>query len=110
MRSTADLGAVLVESDGLRLAELAANSDRIDAQSFELLEIALVAPGDQAWRRVLDAVDTAFDRGGKEALPRVFAMLGADKVLAAISDGRARVRSAAILEVASCEISARCRR
>ena len=97
--ATPDLEAVLTEEDGLTLVRLAGGSEALDDQAFELLEVALLAPGDRVWRSVLDTVAAADDGGKGKALPRVFALLGPDKVLAAIGDGRERVRSAAILEV-----------
>lgn len=99
MLAMPDLRTVLAERDGIALVKLAARSSELDNQGFRLLELALLVPGDRVWRSVLDGVDLAYDRGGEKALPRVFALLGPDKVLAAISDGRDRIRSAAIFEV-----------
>jgi HEAT repeat protein len=95
-----DLAKVLTADDGLRVATLAQETGAITNDSYRLLELSLEAPGDDAWRVVLDVVDTLFDAGGKDVLPRVFSVLGPDKVLAAIADGRPRIREAAILEAA----------
>jgi HEAT repeat protein len=96
-----DLGALLTEGDGLALVDLAARSELIDDRTFDLLEVALLAPGDRVWRRALDVVADRSERGGRQALPRVFALLGAEKVLAAVREGRPDLRVAAIHEVAS---------
>lgn len=92
---------VLTERDGSALVAAAGTSQNLDDATFRLLELALVAPGEKAWREVLDLVDHRFEVGGKERLPRVFALLGADKVISAIEDGRPRIRLAATAEVAN---------
>ena len=96
-----ELQKQLTEADGKALVTAAASSPQLDDQAFRLVEYALAAPGEQTWKDVMDLVDQRFETGGKDRLGRVFALLGADKVLAAIDDPRMRIRLAATTEVAS---------
>ncbi|MGE3174745.1 MAG: HEAT repeat domain-containing protein [Planctomycetota bacterium] len=63
-----------------------------------LLELAVSAPGDEVWRDGVDLAARA-DGGGRAAVDRLFRVLGADRVLQALSDPRPTVRRAAIDEV-----------
>jgi HEAT repeat protein len=87
----------------LTAEHVAGSETAIGERSFRMLELALLAPGDDAWREVLDIVDRvreSSDAAASDVLARVFTLLGPDKVLAAVADPRPRVCAAAIHEVA----------
>lgn len=67
---------------------------------IQLLEIAAGAPGDKVWRDCL-ALAISMDGGGREAVRKVFNVLGPDAVLSALKDERTLVRRAAVDEVIS---------
>ncbi|MEM7200062.1 MAG: HEAT repeat domain-containing protein [Planctomycetota bacterium] len=94
------LADVLTEADGLALVRMVEAAPEFDEESFQLAELALMAPGERCWWQLLLAVDGHHDTGGREALPRIFAMLGADRVRRAVESDNSRLRIAAILESA----------
>lgn len=95
-----DPGSVFTAADGARLAEMVRERGSIDAAGQQMLEAAILAPGD-AWLRAVDVVVALHDRGGSAALPALFALLGADKVLAAARTGEPATRRAAMRELAN---------
>lgn len=85
------------EADGLAMVELVRGAAEIGERELVLLELATSAPGDSVW---LDAVEVATGPGGgRRAVERLFAVLGPDRVLRALGDGRPQVRRAALDEV-----------
>lgn len=94
----------ITEADGLALVDAAARTREWDEATLRLLELALLSPGDEVWKRTL-AVATARQTEQPEsaALPRVFALAGADRVLESIGSGVHMVRRVAIEEAARLE-------
>ncbi|MCY2956375.1 MAG: HEAT repeat domain-containing protein [Planctomycetota bacterium] len=88
---------LLTVEDGLALLGLVRKAAKCGEQEQLLLELAANSPGDRVWR---DAIDVATNTDvGRKAVERVFAVLGADRVLLALADERVDVRRAAIEEV-----------
>ncbi|MEY4672625.1 MAG: hypothetical protein RL148_409 [Planctomycetota bacterium] len=98
--SRADRGAVLGEETGRRMIALVDASPQLGAMESLLLEFAAMTPGDTVWR---EAVARAWQKtgGGRDAVTRLFKLLGRDRVLAALSDTTEAVRLAAIDEIVS---------
>lgn len=96
-----NVAGLLTEADGGALIDLAARTEFIDDDAFRLLEVALLVPGERIWRRVLDIVDDHREKGGREAMPRIFSLLGAERVLEAVRSARPSVRVAAMHEAAN---------
>lgn len=93
-----DKAALLGEDDGVRLVELVQAAQELGPNELLLLELAAAAPGDEVWRRCID-VAWRMPAGGRAAVQRLFALLGPDRVLAALADERPVVQQAAIDEV-----------
>ncbi len=93
-----DKHALLGEAEADRMLELAALPPAMGPHELALLELAAATPGDRIWRRCIDLAWTK-DGGGRPAVMKLFALLGPDRVLAALTDERAVVRQAAIDEV-----------
>ncbi len=89
---------LITEADGLALLDIVRHAAEVGEQELVLLELAAVAPGDQVWRECVDLAARA-PSGGRSAVDRLFTVLGADRVLLAMTDQRAPVRRAAIDEV-----------
>lgn len=95
------LAELLTTEDGLRLADAVSRSAGWDESCIRILELALLAPGDAVWQRLLEvaaARDAADPDAG--AVARVFALADPDRLLAAVSEGAEAVRRTAIEEVA----------
>jgi HEAT repeat protein len=101
LQDVPDVARLLTTSHGEAVLEACRRSERLEPSHVALLELAVQVPGDAAWRRVLEVVDERYDAGGKEALPRLFARLGPDRIVASITEGRERVRCAGMHEAAS---------
>ena len=86
------------EADGLAMLELVRGTEALTEQQLLLLELAAAAPGDRVWREAVDLASLV-QGGGRGAVERLFAVLGADRVLQALDDERVRVRRAALDEV-----------
>lgn len=94
------------ETRGRALLDLADQDTELDKLDFHMIELAMAAPGDSIWRRGLDLVDAQLERGlaGDDAEARaaavsqIFSLMGPERVLAALSDPRKRVRLGAIDE------------
>ena len=86
------------EQDGeLAVAKLR-ELPKLSPFDLQLLELAATAPGDRVWRECVQVAVQA-EGGGREAVRRVFHVLGPDAVLSALDDGDAVVRRAAVDEV-----------
>jgi HEAT repeat protein len=96
-----DLGALLTEEHGLKLAAFAAQRSTLDELGQRALEGSILAPGDQAWRAALQAAEQHYDQGGRQLLGKLYGLLGPERTLAAIGSGRPRVRTAAMFDVAN---------
>ena len=96
-----ELREILTEAEGVSILRAANAVDPWDAISFRLVELALVVPGEQVWRA---AVDTAREHddaasGSAAVLPRVFALLGPERLIASLQDASPTVRKVAMAEV-----------
>lgn len=91
-------GAWIREEDGRALIALVAAAPQFGDDEMVLLELAAGAPGDTVWRECVDQAARAGTRT-RVAVDRVFAVLGADRLLQALGDERAEVRRAAIDQV-----------
>ena len=67
--------------------------------TFRLLEIALLAPGEDTWPRILTVAAERDERTGSGSLLRLFGLAGPDRVLSALESESVAVRLAAIDEV-----------
>ena len=93
-----DIKQILSEADAKTIVTSLAQRQKLDDEGFRWLEIALLPTTDTVWKDVLDLLDRTWTEGGKERLPRAFALLGADKVLLALEDQRPRIRLQAMEE------------
>jgi HEAT repeat protein len=89
---------VLTEADGRALVDFVRAAPAMGEAELRLLELATQVPGDAVWR---DAIDVAQGhKGGSRAVvQRLFGLLGAERVLAALADERPDVRRVAIDQV-----------
>jgi hypothetical protein len=94
-----DRKQLLVEADGDHLLAIVRSAPELGETELRLLELAAAVPGDRVWRECVDHAARA-DGGGRQAVRAVFAVLGPDAVLAALTDERPVVRRVAIDEVA----------
>lgn len=95
-----ELSTLLTEDDGLRIVAAVAAGEALDPGSERLLALASRIDSDRVWREALTTVDRFFDKGGKDALARLFALLGVERVLDVLLDPRRNLRLAAMAEVA----------
>jgi HEAT repeat protein len=93
------LDALLSEADGARLVEAAAAMPDWNGPAFRLLELALLAPGEDTWVRILALAAERDERTGSGSLLRLFGLAGPDRVLAALEAPSVAVRLAAMDEV-----------
>lgn len=98
--SIPDLKKLITHADGVALLQHAAAAKKIDEDTFQLIEVALLAPGDELWRRALGVLERRMTKAADVYVARLFALLGADKVLAALEHPRVSVRVAAMHEIA----------
>jgi hypothetical protein len=89
---------LLVEADGLAVLDVLAQRPELGELDLRLLELAAAVPGDACWRRAID-VATTRQGGSRAAVRAVFAVLGPEAVLSALSDPKPVVRRAGIDEV-----------
>ncbi len=92
---------VMQREHGAQIVELLRRREEIDAHALQLLEAGMLVPGGDYWRELLAVVEERYDAGGKEALPGVFALLGAERVRLAIGSERPRLAVAAMIEAAN---------
>lgn len=89
---------VIGEEEGVAaLAALDARKE-LGELDLRLLELAAAAPGDRCWRGAVDLA-SRHAGGGRAAIRAVFAVLGPDAVLQALSDPSPLVRRAGIDEI-----------
>lgn len=98
----ADRARLVQEEDGAAMVAMLRTQASLGEHELRLLELAASAPGDAVWRDVIDVAST-LPGAGPKAVSRVFALLGPDRVLAALQDQRGVVRRAAIDEVVQLE-------
>lgn len=91
---------IVREKDGIAIVATLKALPTLSAADLQLLEMAAGAPGDTVWRDCL-ALAISMEGGGREAVKKVFNVLGPDAVLSALKDTRALVRRAAVDEVIS---------
>lgn len=85
------------EGDGARIVALVRESGELDELDLRMLELAAGVPGDEVWRECVDVAARA-PGSGRQAVRGVFAVLGPDAVIGALSDERSVVRRVAIDE------------
>ncbi|MEZ5963827.1 MAG: HEAT repeat domain-containing protein [Planctomycetota bacterium] len=95
------LATFLSESDGLAIAAAVRDGGVVDADGERLLALALRVDSEPVVKAVLDVTDELAAAGGREALPRLFAMMGAERVLRCVADPRPQVKIAAMHEIAN---------
>lgn len=95
------LGTLLDEEDGLAIAAAVRAGGVIDSEGERLLAMALRVDSDVVVKAALDVVDALATKGGREALPRLFAVVGHNRVLQCLADPRPQIRIAAMHEVAT---------
>ncbi|MBI5850235.1 MAG: HEAT repeat domain-containing protein [Planctomycetes bacterium] len=101
LTATAGLRDAASEADGELLLAAAKAIQPWDEISFRLVELALLVPGEATWRAAVDAArahDVA-DRDADAVLPRVFALLGQDRLIACLTGSPPEVRRAAMEEI-----------
>ncbi|MCC6783750.1 MAG: HEAT repeat domain-containing protein [Planctomycetes bacterium] len=101
LASFADLRASLTAADGELLLAAAGAVEPWDACSFRLVELALFVEDDVTWRA---SVETARarderERDGDPVLPRVFALLGQERLIECLGLASPAVRLAAMEEL-----------
>lgn len=96
--SRPDRAAVLSEDAGVRMLALVDAATQVGAMEMFLLEFAAMSPGETVWR---EAIARAWQKtgGGRDAVARLFKLLGRERVIAALADKTEAVRLAAIDEV-----------
>jgi HEAT repeat protein len=92
---------LLDERDGLAIVAAVRAGGKVDTDAERLLAIALRVESMAVVKAALDAVDALMESGGRAALPRMFAVLGPERVLACLGDPRPHIRVAAMHEVAN---------
>ncbi|MEE9126551.1 MAG: HEAT repeat domain-containing protein [Planctomycetota bacterium] len=100
LTSIPDLKKLITEEDGVALLKYVAKAEKIDGDTFEMIEVALLAPGDTIWRRALGVLERRMTQSTDAYVVRMFALLGSDKVLLALQHPSVSVRVAAMHEVA----------
>ncbi|MHC5071908.1 MAG: HEAT repeat domain-containing protein, partial [Planctomycetota bacterium] len=100
LTSIQSLRKLISEVDGVALLQQVAKAKEIDDATFQLIEVALLAPGDTIWRRALGVLERRMTQAADKYVARMFALLGADKVLAALEHPSVSVRIAAMHEIA----------
>ncbi|MDA0933030.1 MAG: HEAT repeat domain-containing protein [Planctomycetota bacterium] len=93
------IDGLLTPEDGARLVDAAAAMPDWNGPTFRLLEIALLAPGEDTWPRILTVAAERDERTGSGSLLRLFGLAGPDRVLSALESESVAVRLAAIDEV-----------
>jgi HEAT repeat protein len=93
-------GQLLAEEDGARILQIVRAAAQLGELELRLLELACTVPGDAIWRECVDAAAQS-GADARAAVRGLFALLGPERVLAALHDERAVVRRAAIDEVAA---------
>lgn len=87
---------LLGEEHAKAVVAMLGTAEKLGELDLRLLEVAASAPGDVVWRQ---AVRLAAQKGGRNAVRAVFAVLGDDAVLASLQDDEPVVRRAGIEEV-----------
>lgn len=93
------IDGLLSAEDGGLLVDAAAGMPDWSGPAFRLLELALLAPGDETWARILALAAERDERTGSGSLLRLFGLAGPDRVLAALDSASVAVRLAAMDEV-----------
>ncbi|MGE0142398.1 MAG: HEAT repeat domain-containing protein [Planctomycetota bacterium] len=95
------LRETLTVADGKALLAAVAADRSWDETSFRLVELAMVAPDESTWREAVEAARAADEQGlAKEpVLPRVFALLGPERLLECLEAASPAVRRVAMIEV-----------
>ena len=98
LASRPDRAAVLGEDTGSRMLALVDAAPQVGAMELLLLEFAAMSPGETVWR---GAIARAWQKtgGGRDAVARLFKLLGRERVIAALADETEAVRLAAIDEI-----------
>ena len=86
---------VASEADGRAMLQLVEQAPQFGEEEMVLCELAAGTPGDAVWRECVDLVARKTSRN-RASIDRVFTVLGADRVLQALSDASVEVRRAAI--------------
>ncbi|MHC5065189.1 MAG: HEAT repeat domain-containing protein [Planctomycetota bacterium] len=94
------LGELLSTEDGESLIQAARSRAVLDSVAFQVMELALLVPSDEIWRQVLDVAEQRYDRGGRQAMARIFAILGPDRLLISLRQGSKVVRILVMDELA----------
>lgn len=96
-----EVAKLLDAEDGAAIAAAVRASGSIDADGERLLAMAMRIPNDDVAKAAIDVVDALADAGGRDAMPRLFAILGPERVLHCLMDPRPRIKIAAMHEVAN---------
>ncbi|HLQ38761.1 MAG TPA: HEAT repeat domain-containing protein, partial [Planctomycetota bacterium] len=88
---------LLGEDDGKLITALVRAQPTLGERELRLLELAAGTPGDVVWRECIEVAFRA-PGGGRPAVARIFLLLGAERVLAALDDERLGVKLAALDE------------
>ncbi len=94
------LGDLLTAADGEILLQAARTRPSLEGVAFQVLELALLVPSDEIWREVLGVAEERYDRGGRQAMARIFAILGPDRLLISLRQGSKIVRLLVMDELA----------
>ncbi len=94
----ADRKQLLADADSERALTVLAGLSELQAIDLRLLELVASVGGDRAWRRAVDLAVRS-KGGGQAAVRAVFAVLGPDAVLSALTDENPLVRRAGIDEI-----------
>jgi HEAT repeat protein len=102
LQSVPDLPKLITEEDASALVAVASKIEKFDKSDFRLLEIALIAPGDTTWRKVIGVLDRRKLSGaGDEFTTRLFQLLGPERVVTSIRHKSGPVAVAAMHDVAA---------
>lgn len=101
LQSVPGLPKLVTEADASTLIGVAKKLKKIDKSDFRLLEVALLAPGDTTWRKVIGVLDGRIKGAGNEFASRLFQMLGPERVVTSIHHKSGPIAIAAMHDVAA---------
>jgi HEAT repeat protein len=94
-----DLRSEFTAEDGRALVAAIRDRTTWDERAFRIMELALLAPGDEVWRELLAAADSRSGRDARLATARMFSLLGPERLVQAAASGQKSTRLLAIDEL-----------
>lgn len=100
LASLPDLEILLEASDGDAFLLALRSRPELDELAFDLMDLSLLVPADDLWPSLLALAEERFETGGRQAMARIFALLGPDRILESLRNGSKLVRIAVMDELA----------